>query len=807
MLEVKREPFIGKYDGVTPPTMLGPGDVSGGLNMRKVSPLGGWKARKGGVLHNTTALESGAAIKSLHWYQNDKQGDNHFIAQVNSKLYDSTQDPPTVSGAGFGTDLGVTVGTTPGFSCTVDELFMYADGSGKPIVWGGTNPYVFGALVYDNSADVYVDYTREIMDGRSDTNAVVLGAADDKLYVITSEYCEGLVFDLGSNINSNAVTMAVKAWRAGAWTAVSSLSDGTETGGTTTMAQDGTVTWTRSTSDTMRIIGGLLMGYVYEISFSGAMSGSVDVVSIKSKQDATAMTNKWDGAFEWITGCKFYDQSAGQYQDMISKVSSDSVNLYADLDASTTSDYLYVKTPEPPTAFFFGVPHDYPNSADAQVDLIEYWDGDSWVTCGSLVDETLDDGGDSSFGHSGLIWFNATALSPKRRTLGGDNNPGYWSRVSWDAALSTDTRVYLMAYALFPEPLGAVKGCLEFKNRLFTWGDTEWPNRLRFSAHGRYDCFSGTDSGWTRAIGGADEILCAVKFYNELLVYKRHSIFLLEGKDVFNFGYLEISSTVGVASPKGIEVAEVGSPGSHRDEPMSIAIHQDVDGIYVIDGRKPRKVSMPIDHYFNPEYTSCISASEIADRQSYQDSINNEYHFLLSDGELVYNYLTDEWYPPWSRGIVIDTGIGFKGADGRFYTYGATGAGHVFKLENDTADKNTSNADVAIEHKIKTRAISAEPDKPPTLRFSLRKLWAEFKAQSAGSPTTKTYVNQATSGTTQNKPTAMSMINTGFDIAVPRLDVSEKDVDCFQVEFSLNTIDQEMEIRGIVYEREIRGVT
>ena len=807
MLEMKRETFTGKYDGVTPPTMLKPGDISAGANVRKISPLGGWKPRRGDLLHNTTALETASSFKSLHWYWNPKQNTFHFIGQINSKLYESTNDPPTVSGAVFGTTLGVTVGTTPGFSCLVNEWLFYADGSGRPIVWGGDNPSVFGALSYDNSAVTYVDYSREVTDGRADTEAIVLGAANDKFYVITSELCSGLVIVVGGTVNSNAVTMTVKAWRAGSFAAVASLVDGTETGGTTTMAQNGTLTWTRNTADTMRIIGGLLMGYVYEISFSGATSNSIDVVSIKAKQDATAMTNKWDGAYEWVTGCRFFDQSTGHYDEVIGKVTSDARSLYANLDAATTSDYLYFKTPEPATAVYLGVPEDKTNTENAQIDLLEYWGGDAWTTTGTLIDGTLDVGADSSIAHSGTVWFNAAAITPQRRTLPGDNIPGYWYRISWDAALSADTAVYLMAYALMPKALATVKGCVANKDRLFTWGDSEWPNRLRFSAEGRPDCFSGTDSGWTDAIGGSDEILCAVEFFNELLVYKKHSIYLLEGDDPFNFGYFQVSATVGLASPQSVVVAEVGTPGIHTDEPMSIAIHQDVDGVYVIDGRKPKKVSMAVDNYFNQEYASCIAAASIKSLQSFQDPLNNEYHLLLPDAELVYNYATDEWYPPWNREISLVCGISLKATDNRFYTYGGSVAGHCMKLESDTADKSAANADVAISHSVKTRAISAESDKPPSLRFTLRDLWAEFKAQTAGAPITKTFANQASSGTTQSSPSAMSMINAGYSIAVPKVEVSIGDLDCFQVEFSLATIDQEMVIRNMLYGREIRGVT
>ncbi|KKM25108.1 hypothetical protein LCGC14_1598340, partial [marine sediment metagenome] len=341
-------------------------------------------------------------------------------------------------------------------------------------------------------------------------------------------------------------------------------------------------------------------------------------------------------------------------------------------------------------------------------------------------------------------------------------------------------------------------------------GRSRISEQVRFSAENRPDCFSGGDSGYTTPVGGADEILHAVKFYNELFVFKENSVFLLEGEDPRTLGALLVSNTVGLASPKTVQVAEVGTPGAHADEPLSICIWQDTDGVYYSDGRKPRKISMPVDHFFNTEYATAIPAASIKNRQAFVDQMNNEYHLLLPTSELVFNYATDEWYPPWEREVDLVTGLLLRGASGdsRYHTYGASAAGHVFRLENDTTDKATSNADVAISHKIKTRAISSEQEisTSPDLSFTLRKLWAELKARAAGSITTKTFKNMATSGTIQTSPSAISMIKSGYNTTIPHLKMNIEGCNSFQVEFSLNAADQEMEIRKMQYELDIRGL-
>jgi len=796
--ELRKEPFIGVYDGVSPSMLLPKGGISDGENVRKVSEVGGWKGRKGCTLNNTTAAESGAAVKSLHRYLNPLQDDYHFIAQVNSKLLDATNDPPA-SGTTFGTDLGVTVGTTPGFSCVVGEHWFYADGSGRPVVYSGIAVSPLGFFSYDDSSSALGDYTNEVRDRRADTTGLILEAAADYAIVVTQERCEGLVFDLG-DVNSNAVTMTVSAMRSGTYTGVSNLSDGTETGGTTTLAQDGTVTWDRSTSDTLTVVGNI-QGYAYKITWSGALSGPVTVKSLTCKSDADLLSNKWNGSWDWVIGARFYDVSETEYQECLGKVTNESDSQYIEISEAATGDYLYFKTPEPATGVGLGVATGYGNTADAQVDLIEHWDGDSFVTVGTLTDSTLDSGGTNGLSQTGKILWDGASLVPRRRTFEGDDLPGYWYRISWDAALSVDVRIYAMFYAAVPEILTTAYGVIEFKGRLVTWEDD---NRLHYSAKNKPFCFSGSDSGYTDPFGGKDRILSVGKFYNELLIMKASGVYLMEGYSPATFGSLEISDRIGISSPKALQIAEVGTPGMHEDERQSVAIWQAVDGVYALDGRKPKKISGPVKHFFDPEYATAIPAADLDDLQSFTDPINNEYHLLTpSDGELVYNYASDEWYPPWDRSINLVTGLNLLGTDNRNYTYGASSAGFVMRLETDTSDKNSSNADVIIQFSIKSRGFGAFEEGGTSLEFTFRKLWAELRAQTAGTLSTKTYKNLATTGVTESIPAAMSMVNSGYNLVVDFLIMSINNCWAMEIEIISNTMDSKFEIWSLLYELEV----
>lgn len=801
------ERLNGKFDGTTPPAMLPVGGISGGGNVRKVSETGGWKPRKGCALHNTTALQSGAAVKSLHYYQNPFSLDGHFLAQCNSKLlYESAQNklPPTQD-TSFGTDLGVTVGTTPGFSDSVGEWWFYADGSGRPTAWGGTAPRPRGFTIWNNTAARYSDYSRKVADGRADTYGVITGGASDAFFVYSEGPLSGVTLTLGSSVNANSVSLTISALRSGSYAAVSGLSDGTASSGKT-LAQSGTVSWTANAADSMLSDQGM-QGYVYKGTWSGALSGSVYVTSITVVQAAASMTNKWNGEWSYLSGCRFYNSVTGQYNENLGAVSNESVSMYIQLGGSVTADFLYIKTPEPAAGFGFGIASGYGNTAAYAISKLEFWDGSAWATQSSgNVDTTKDSGGTKSFAQSGTYFHYAQSITPQMFKLNANETPGYWYRLSWAGTLSADVRVFAIYYASYPDVLPAYKGCVNFKNRLFVWGDPEYPNRFRYSAQEDPFCFSGGDSGYTDAFGAKDPILYAVPYYNELIVYKKHGVWLLEGEGPATFGTLKITDKIGLASPKSVQVAEVGFPAMHRDEPLTIAAWQDDDGVYVFDGRKTKKVSLEVDNYFNPELAACIPAANITSLQSYNDPINNEYHLLLPTVELVYNYVTAEWYPPYTRAIPLACGLDFSASDNRDYCYGGSASGFIIRLETDTTDKDTSNTHIAIAHSVKTRAVAYEKTER-MVRFTLRRILAEFKAQAAGNPVCKTFKDLATSGTTQAIPAIMSMVNTGYTVIVSHVEVEVQDCRCVEFEFSLNVADQEMEIYSFYYEIAGAGIS
>ena len=206
-----------------------------------------------------------------------------------------------------------------------------------------------------------------------------------------------------------------------------------------------------------------------------------------------------------------------------------------------------------------------------------------------------------------------------------------------------------------------------------------------------------------------------------------------------------------------------------------------------------------------------MAANKLGACQAFIDPLNNEYHLFTGLIELVYNYVTNEWYPPWERNVDLICGLSLRGTDNRYYTYGADAVGTVYRLENDTTDKaENANSpyytDVAISHKVKTRAIAVKQSEATTFRFSFRKLWIEGKAASNPTVITITFFkNMIDTGTALVVPAAIDMEVDDHGLVVDGLDTSQENCVCFELEFALNSADLEMELWSFLFQLEARG--
>jgi len=803
--ELRKEPLVGKLDRISPPTLLPPGSITDGLNMRKVGIYGGWKPRKGCTLINTSASPaSESTIWSIHQYSHPQNEDYHLITQTDNALYDN--QTPLTQGATIGTGLGVTVGdTAAGFSAIVGDYFVFAAAGKTPVAYGGTYPFCKAFIAYDSDSGYHSDYTSTVTNNEDILYERIDHDTSDVFYVCAHEPISGIKFK-GVTYNSSAATTTVYAMRGGTWTAVSGFSDGTASGGAT-FGQDGTMTWTASSSDKPSIFEGI-HGYWYKLAPSASLS-VIDIISIKVVQACNDITTKWDGTWEDVTGCFFYDQSAAagsKYVDNLTNVTDGTTTNYLDLGSMTTADYIYIKTPEPAMGFWFGMVPGQVNGNAANV-VVEYCAQftSNWPNCSAVFDETANLTGDC-FEQTGAISWDHTTTIPAVADLRDvfiddsdsihDTVPGYWYRISVDAALDANGQIYSIQYAPYSDKMEYYDGVVEFQNRAFFWGG-RYGNKLFYTVKDSHDECTGSDSGWTNSFGDNSPVKCAVKWYDDLVVFKEKGMYLLSGASPSAYTILPISEQIGIASPKSALVIEDHFPSASQDDPLSIVIWQAVDGVYVLDKQLPRKVSAPIDNYFNPEYSDCISASYINSMCAFWDKNNREYHLCHgSTKELVYNYRTDEWYTPFDRYLDLQTGSAIIGTDGRQYTVGGR-YGLLMLLEQGTTDRNAANMETTITHWLKTRAIGSHQEAGVGVSIKLYDVWVETKAAAAGTMTVTFYEDQETAGTAISGQT---LIRSGYNLVVPHVRNKTGPMACFELRLQISaTAGGTLEIYSILY--------
>lgn len=795
-----REIFNGKYSAVDAPELLPSGAIAGGKNMRKIGRLGGWKPRRGYTLLNTTA--AGDEILSIHHYKHPKEGDYHLISQLAGTLRDSTANTEEVQDEAGGTVLDETgypilaeltanpftqatiLGSTlygtahtakPGFSALVGDDWIYADGSGPALIYGGDNPLCETLLVACGTW--FVDYGQLVRDKDQSTYAVLPGGSVT-YYVASKEIAEGILLNFGTTKNTNVVTVAVAGWQSGSWTS-HAVSD--ETSGTTTHDTDGVISWTRDADDEMTIIGNL-QAYWYRVTFSGTIT-ETHITRCRVIRDITTITNKWDSTYRYLTGALFYDQPTGQYQDRLGVVSNEAEDEAMDISSATTSDYIYFKAPEQIGVLGFGVTPANANDADAQVDLLEGFNGNGWTSI-AFQDTTLDVVGDSSFGQTGLLILSAyPTLHKMAFTAAGDYTPGYWYRISWDAALGASTKLHFIVYGAQPKALPTLSGVVEFKGRALYWGHPDWPNRLLVSPYDKPDQLCTIDERLSQPFGGNDPILACVALQKYVAVFKEGQVFLTED----GFTPYALTTTIGLASLKSLAVAEVGDATLNRDQVQTVILWVAHDGAYKTDGIGVIKTSDSVDNYFNPLYSDALSASELAAVQGKVNPNTNEYMLLLPDRTLVYNILLDEWYPPWYYELILSTLSPVKDESGKIRIVAGTVGGFLVLLEEATSDKNSSDVETAIEHELLTRVFLSDEG---FVEILVRDLWAAFDKRSSGDITVELYKDF---GQVVSSSESVALVSSeSVTRLVKNITQSAQNVLAFQIKFSCTTLNVEL---------------
>lgn len=520
--------------------------------------------------------------------------------------------------------------------------------------------------------------------------------------------------------NQDTATLTGSVWNGSTWDTLT-LTDNTAISGKA-LAQTGTITFssTVDSADPRYIEGYFLFWYQFYLS-----AGNCELYQITLDAPMQNIIDLWDGVFRDI-GAFYKVSSTGAYDDLASNVYRDDYDedvseTYANIHSMNTysdnKNCLEVGFVDKMTGLQVRIPGDHGNTTAATTCAIDYWNGSSYASVGTITDGTSEDA--ISFAKSGVITWNNINLTDEMRhselqsaVLGDEANtsvPLYFYRIRFDKEVlgSSSCRINYIGGISAKKTMEYYKFPVFAQGRVLLCADMAG-DKNKAAVSGKFfpQVYNGADSV-DLFFGDDGELTCGVEIFSQygsnlysmILMFKDNQTWVVSGQDITTWENTTfiLSDSIGCPAPltlKMINLAAEPGQGINR----TLAIWQGSSGIYMSDGRAPIPIHHDIKKYFDRNDASCINLTKIGDSIGFVDSVNQEYHWLFASGssttldkELVYDIKRNKWFDiDRGTGMDLQYGLSVEDTDGNQYTYGFIDTGYMERLEyGNTFDGNS----------------------------------------------------------------------------------------------------------------------
>jgi hypothetical protein len=609
---IKAAPLRGGIDTRRRVALLPFGAYSQVQNLRPRRP--GFIKRPGQSKLHTTA-DGTNGVMTLYQFKKRKVAEQHFYAQfTDSDILEATANPPTVTSGVFGTEIfSGTANPKPASWAVIEDQLIFANGVDRHQIYGGNSSYVHRAVVYTGTTAITTqdvveegfDYSDEVKIDDTTKTVILDGLgtdADNYLAIMTPVPAVSFTFDIYlPNANDVPLSAIEYAKTDNTWADVSGLSD-TTVSGTTTMAVDGTVSFTAPTDIKPTMLYGQ-NGYWYKLKFEGgALDSEVEINTITFNSAWTNLVNKWDGVTTDPAEVWVEFTAANEW----SKYSAAAV----DIGSLPASRRIVLFCPDPIDGIYTDV-GETPNSEAVTISTIKYWDGDSFASVGTFNDGT--NNGTNTMANSGWITFPKQTAHPHQ--FQSDAFYAYVYEITISAtALSADMNVGFEVRPYYDiTEWGKGNTCCAWKERV-TATFTEYPNLVFISGKSDPQIFNGDDYGVVEVGDGRQhEVNCMRAFYQNLLVWQEEKgieggcLTMIQGYSAATFGKFIISTRVGCMNSKSAIVIDGITVSTQTDEQIkTIAFWLSRYGICATDGHTVWTISDPIQNYFDSTDSNSI---------------------------------------------------------------------------------------------------------------------------------------------------------------------------------------------------------
>lgn len=631
------------------------------------------------------------------------------------------------------------------FANAPNNAMIYCNGENS-YIWPGTRNVVGKVLnatddAWDTSGFLY-DYTERLSTNGATACKLYKDTTKVYVYVMSTHILSGMYFDIavpGTTATTTKVYFydcSVPGWHELTTAAPHNLVDGTVTGGTVTMGQDGYITWVAPTTQTPNILNGI-NGYWYKVEVQLMTGTQIQLQRIYGKYEIQNMHNLWDGQERACLSLIKKDASNDKFYDFtpnVSKVDYQEVGTNAYKHTAmftaasgvlqfTSSDELYFGFTDRTSGVFLKFAEENTNGTEA-VPHWAYWDGNTWTELTGVNDGTASDDGVHTWNKNGLVSW-ASPSSDLESTTSINNGPDlyYYKFTLTDHGFDALRLDYVTGIPQFGD-VDPYKTCTLWKNRVVLGNNLSLDaNALKIGVSNTNCVFNGSDSVEMYVDDpqpihklGTISSKYASGMFDTLLILKRNQTYILEGTNPEDYKIVKVSDKHGIVSHRTFASAEYNDQnGGYR----SCAIWLSTNGVVMYDGGVVRPMDTDIDDVFrnihNSAYTTRINPAYSYKAVGWYDSLCREYHLLYPEGtstvnnaEVVFDLERLKWYNIDRGALSITYGAQFVDANGNPIQYGFLDS-HFYRLDYGTSFNGTAISSVMrVSDKPFTKSVSQE---------------------------------------------------------------------------------------------------